>query len=136
MFCRVLTGPGRLARVSAAAVTHVNTRGDDDYTALNAAYGRGVGAMLAKWRRTHPGSSWALLGIVIRRAAIGSVRRARTRRGRAAQRAYVAGVLAGFVAARWRPVSGENFVDTDPPEAVPASGGDRVDGVRAEEVGS
>lgn len=132
MFCRTLAGAGRLARVSDAAVTHVNTRGDDDYTTLNAAYGRGLGAMLAKWRRTHPGSSWTLLSIVIRRAAVGSFRRARTRRGRAAQRAYVAGLLAGFFAARWRPVDGENLVDTDPPEAVPASGA----GVRAEEVGS
>ncbi|WP_194383752.1 glycosyltransferase [Microbacterium luteum] len=131
MFCRILTG-GRLVRVSAAAVTHVNTRDDDDYTILNAAYGRGLGAMLAKWRRTHPGSSWTLLGIVIRRAAVGSFRRARTRRGRAAQRAYVAGLLAGFFAARRRPVDGENLVDTDPPEAVPAS----CAGVRTEEVGS
>jgi glycosyltransferase involved in cell wall biosynthesis len=117
-FCRLLHDGGRIARVSASVVKHLNTRDDHDYVVLNENYGRGIGAMLAKWIRTHPVHGAALAAVVFRRGAVRYLRRRRSARGRDGQRAYFRGIGTGLREGRQLPVSGENFVDRIPPVAV------------------
>ncbi|WP_026059754.1 glycosyltransferase family 2 protein [Microbacterium yannicii] len=117
-FCRLLREGGKIARVAASVVMHLNTRDDHDYVALNENYGRGIGAMLAKWMRTHPVHGASLASVVFRRSAVRYLRRRHSARGRDGQRAYFRGIGAGIREGRQLPISGGNFVDRIPPTAV------------------
>lgn len=117
-FARILHAGWSIARVPDAVVVHENTRDDDDYADLNAAYGRGLGAMCAKWRRIDATAARALAGVVARRAAVRSVRRCAATRTRRADSAYVGGLLTGFREGRSIPVVDGLFVDREPDAPV------------------
>jgi hypothetical protein len=121
-FCRVLHAGLLVARVPSSVVTHVNTRTDDDYVALNANYGRGIGAMCAKWMRLSRPDGWALTARVVRRGIVRLARRAKTRRGRRGQTAFLSGLVVGYREARRVPLAGAVFVDATPPAAVITAG--------------
>jgi glycosyltransferase involved in cell wall biosynthesis len=118
--CRVLHAGYEVVRVPDAVVTHVYTRSDEDYLRLNDSYGLGIGAMCAKWLRTHRTAGLVLTGLVVRRGLTRYVRRfgsARTRRG---QGRYLRAIVRGLAQARRIPLDGEVFADLVPPAAVTA----------------
>ncbi|MCR2763291.1 glycosyltransferase [Microbacterium sp. zg.B48] len=129
--CRVLHAGFEVVRVPDAVVTHVYTRSDEDYLRLNDSYGLGIGAMCAKWLRTHRTAGATLTGLVLRRGLSRYVRRfgsARTRRG---QSRYLRAVARGLIEARRIPLQGRVFADLTPPQSVPAAQ-DASDGATTE----
>lgn len=118
VFCRLLHAGNTVARVPASVVTHVYTRSDDDYIALNENYGRGIGAMCAKWLRTDRRAGVSLTALVARRGIVRYARRLRTARARRGQQAYLRAVLRGLREA-WRlPLAQGMLVDANPPAPV------------------
>lgn len=126
--CRLLHTGGRVARVPASVVRHVNTRDDHDYVALNTSYGLGLGAMCAKWLRGAPVDGLVLTIRVLRRAGIRYLRGLRSARMRHGQSALIRGVLRGLTTARRIPVDGLVFVDENPPARVAALATHTIDG--------
>ncbi len=121
VLCRLLHAGLAVARVPASVVTHVYTRTDDDYIALNENYGRGIGAMCAKWIRTDRRAGAQLSAVVVRRGLVRYARRMRTPRARRGQQAYLRAVIRGFREA-WRLTLEDGiFVDAAPPTAVPVT---------------
>lgn len=118
MLCRLLRAGGKVARVPRSVVTHVFTREDDDYVRLNTNYGRGLGAMCAKWRRMDPAAGRALSIRVARRGVSRLVRRSRDTRTRTGQLAFLRGLVRGFSDARRIPLDGQNFRDEHPPARI------------------
>lgn len=124
-FCRLLFLGHEIARVPAAVVTHVNTRDDRDYIALNENYGRGIGAMCAKWMRVSRREGVRLAAVVVRRGIVRYVRRFGARRSRRGQQAYLRSVLRGYREGRRVPVERMVFRDDRPPTRIPpAAAGD------------
>ncbi|QAY74687.1 glycosyltransferase family 2 protein [Agromyces protaetiae] len=117
--CRVLASGGLVAKVGASIVTHVYTRDDADYVVLNENYGRGIGAMIAKWLRENPAAGRALRRRVVRRALRRLARRVTDARYRRGQAAYLRGILTGYREARGLPLDGPVFRDEHPPDPVP-----------------
>jgi glycosyltransferase involved in cell wall biosynthesis len=118
VLCRLLHAGHTVARVPASVVTHVYTRTDDDYITLNENYGRGIGAMCAKWLRGDRRAGLSVTALVARRGVVRYLRRVRTTRARRGQQAYLRAVVRGLREA-WRlPVRGLLFVDTAPPAPV------------------
>jgi glycosyltransferase involved in cell wall biosynthesis len=117
-FCRLLHAGHEVARVPASVVTHVYTRNDDDYASLNENYGRGIGAMCAKWLRTDRRAGLSLTALVARRGVIRYVRRLRPARARRGQQAYLRAVVRGLREARSLPVGDGLFIDANPPAPV------------------
>ncbi|WJL94732.1 glycosyltransferase [Microbacterium sp. ET2] len=121
MLCRVLRAGSRVVRVPQAVVTHVFTRGDDDYVRLNENYGLGIGAMCAKWLTLDRSAGRAVTAVVVRRALTRLARRLRSARARTGQVAYLRGLRRGFSEGRRLAVDGQVFTDTNPPAEVPLS---------------
>ncbi|MET0830112.1 MAG: glycosyltransferase [Microbacterium sp.] len=131
-FCRLLHAGHEVARVPASVVTHVYTRSDDDYVSLNENYGRGIGAMCARWLRTDRRAGLALTALVARRGVVRYVRRLRSARARHGQQAYLGAVVRGLREARRLPLRDGLFVDTTPP--APVSIASAADGAAAERL--
>ncbi|MET0781293.1 MAG: glycosyltransferase family A protein [Microbacterium sp.] len=121
VFCRLLHAGHAVARVPASVVTHVYTRNDEDYIALNENYGRGIGAMCAKWLRTDRRAGISLTALVMRRAVVRFARRLRSARSRRGQLAYLRAVVRGLRQARTLSVRDGLFIDSTPPAPVSAS---------------
>lgn len=117
-FCRLLHAGHEIARVPASVVTHVYTRSDDDYASLNENYGRGIGAMCAKWMRTDRRAGLSLTALVARRGVVRYLRRLRPARARRGQQAYLRAVVRGLREARPLPVRNGLFIDSNPPAPV------------------
>jgi len=117
-FCRLLHAGHAVARVPASVVTHVYTRNDDDYVTLNENYGRGIGAMCAKWLRTDRRAGLSVTAVVARRGVVRYLRRLRTARARHGQQAFLRAVVRGLRDARHLPVRDGLFLDTTPPAPV------------------
>ncbi|OCG75774.1 glycosyltransferase family 2 protein [Microbacterium sediminis] len=117
-FCRVLRAGSTVVHVPRAEVRHMFTRDDEDYAALQAAYGRGLGAMTRKWVAATGSPGRRIAWRVLRRAALGLVRHRGDARARAGRRAYVAGLREGYRRARDIPVSDLLFHDVAPPAPV------------------
>ncbi len=117
-FCRLLHAGHDVARVPASVVTHIYTRSDDDYASLNENYGRGIGAMCAKWLRTDRRAGLSLTALVARRGIVRYVRRLRPARARRGQQAYLRAVVRGLREARPLPVRDGLFIDSHPPAPV------------------
>jgi hypothetical protein len=118
MFCRVLRVGRAVAIEPRSAVHHAHTREDDAYATLHRGYGLGLGGMLNKWVRVHPGTGIVLTWVVMRRSAVGVIKTAlppRDPRRTAAARALLRGVVDGFRLARRLRVDGVRFVDDDRP---------------------
>jgi glycosyltransferase involved in cell wall biosynthesis len=113
-FCRILHSGSMVARVADAVVIHENTRDDEDYARLNAAYGRGLGAMCRKWRDIDRAAARALSRTVLRRAAKRALRRLGSARTRRADAAFIGGVWIGMRETRAIPVSDGVFADLQP----------------------
>jgi len=121
-FCRILHAGLTVARVPMSSVTHINTRSDEDYVALSENYGRGIGAMCAKWLRVAPADGFRLSAVVARRGLSRLLRRLRTRRGRAGQLAYLRSLWTGYREARRLTLDGWVFTDPQPPVPVVLNG--------------
>lgn len=117
-FCRVLRAGSTVVHVPRAEVRHMFTRDDEDYAALQAAYGRGLGAMTRKWVAATGAPGRRIAWRVLRRAALGLVRHRGDARARAGRRAYLAGLREGYRRARDIPVSDLLFHDVAPPAPV------------------
>lgn len=120
-FCRMLYAGYEIVHVPSAIVQHIFTRTDDEYAALNHAYGLGIGAMGRKWVRGGGGTGRALAAKAVRRAGARLVRRVGDRRARRGHLAYLTGVSAGYRRAARIPVRGLLFVDEHPPVPIKMS---------------
>ncbi|GAB2464262.1 glycosyltransferase family 2 protein [Xylanimonas ulmi] len=118
MLCRVLAAGGVVVRDEASVVHHANTREGADHTDLYRGYGRGLGALVAKWLRLRPATGLTLGAIVARRAMLRWLRARADRREGAAQLALLAGALSGWREARRTPLVAGRFVDQAPPAPV------------------
>jgi len=117
-FCRILYAGDEVVHVPSAVVHHVFTRSDDDFEALNRAYGLGIGAMSRKWVRGAGGTGGALAAKAARRAATRLGRGISQRRARRGHIAYLTGLATGYRRAGRIPMSGLVFVDEPPPAPV------------------
>lgn len=118
MFCAVLDTGRLLVATPDAVVRHIFVRDDDAYAALNAGYGRGLGALAVKWKRVRPGVGRPLTRTILVRAIRGVVRHRGDARRRAGSRALLSGIRSGMrEAAHWR-IEGRRFIDDHPPQAT------------------
>lgn len=117
-FCRVLESGASLVRVPTAVVRHLYTRDDTDYTALNRAYGLGIGAMSRKWMSEARRPGRALRRRIVRRAFVRLVRQFGDARKRAARVAYIRGFFEGYRSAARVPIQRFQFVDVTLPTAI------------------
>jgi len=118
VLCRLLHAGHAVARVPASVVTHVYTRTDEDYITLNENYGRGIGAMCAKWLRGDRRAGLSLTALVARRGVVRYARRLRAARARRGQQAYLRAVVRGLREGWSLPLRDLLFVDTAPPAPV------------------
>lgn len=118
MFCRVLESGHTVVVEPAAIVRHVFTRDDDAYVELNTGYGRGLGAMAAKWLRRRPAIGIPLSVRMIARAGRRALRVGQNPRARSGARALLDGIRVGFAEQLRTPLRGGAFVDVTPPEPI------------------
>jgi len=124
-FCRVIAQRDLVVHVPDAVVRHVNTRHDADFTNLQRAYGRGLGAMCAKWIRMRPAVGTHLAFVVTRRAGARFIRGLRLAPRRHAEGAFAVGFVHGLRSA-WRiPVVAGRFIDVTPPAVIAAPAADQ-----------
>lgn len=120
IFVRLLRAGTEIVHDGDAIVLHANTRIGDAYIELYRGYGRGLGALIAKWLRLDPAFgvqvAWKLIGRTVARIA-------RDRVGRRTAKHEV-GMLTGIVEGvrgTWRvPLVGERFVPAWQGGGVPA----------------
>jgi GT2 family glycosyltransferase len=119
MFCRVLASGRTIVYQPRAIVCHMNTRDEVAYRALLGGYGRGLGAMIAKWLRFAPGTAMQLATIVYLRGCLRLLRGIRSSRKRGGELAFLLGVSVGFASTSRMAVVGSRFVDTNRPAEAP-----------------
>jgi GT2 family glycosyltransferase len=119
MFCRVLAFGRTIVHQPRAIVCHMNTRDEVAYRALLGGYGRGLGAMIAKWWRIAPGTAMQLATIVYLRACLRLLRGIRSSRKRGGELAFLRGVSVGLASARGMTVVGSRFADANRPQEAP-----------------
>jgi glycosyltransferase involved in cell wall biosynthesis len=119
MFLRTARAGGVVVFEPASAVRHDHERQGDDYTALLRGYGRGLGGLIAKWRRVDPALGRAIATRTWRRATLRHLRALGDRRARDGEAAFRMGLREGMRTAASIPVSGEVLVDLERPAARP-----------------
>lgn len=118
MFCRILVEGIHIVYDSSCVIHHVNTRDRDAYAQLHHGYGMGLGALANKWLRLRPVTGATLLAVILKRTIHRAIRQVRDPRQRAAERAMLAGIPRGFLAAMRLPLAGSTYVDVHPPTPV------------------
>ena len=120
IFVRIARGGSTIVHDETCIVWHNNTREGQDYVNLHRGYGRGLGAMIAKWVRIDPvlGArlAWRLGG----RSVVRIVRAFARNKPGAHEHAMFSGIVTGARQAWRSPVIGERFVSS----AAPAATGD------------
>lgn len=120
IFVRLLRAGTEIVHDGSAVVLHANTRVGDAYVELHRGYGRGLGALIAKWLRLDPlfglRVGWKLMGRTVARIARDRMAHLNSQ--------HDIGMLAGIaegVRGTWRvPLVGERFVPAWQTGGLPA----------------
>lgn len=132
IFCRILDAGFTVVHDPSCVVHHVHTRDDGAYEALYRGYGLGLGGLVGKWLRLRPLTGLRMLVVLAGRTMRRVVRERNDPRRGPAERAMLAGILAGAAATRRLALEGGRFVDDDRPAPIRVDGLPDAAAVRAE----
>ena len=132
IFCRILDAGFAVVHDPSCIVHHVHTRDDGAYEALYRGYGLGLGGLVGKWLRMRWWLGLRMFVVLAGRTLRRVVRERGDERRGPAERAMLAGIVAGVTSSRRLALEAGRFVDDDRPRAIVVEGLREEPAVRAE----